>query len=322
MEKLNKTIIHLGANKTGSTTLQRCLFAKSEELLYLGEDCEDYIIHKDTLNSLVSDDDLFFDYQAAKEVFEKKLSGDPTKTSIYSNEDVMASRVPTVCARRLKQLLPDAEILIVLRNQLTAIPSWYANHGAFLKLVPRCHWQRYVPFDDWMNYCIDFINYSPFASFFYHRLLTLYASLFGRDKIHILFYEDFVKNKSAFVRDLCEILDIDSSKALTLLGERRERTRNSERFMRYHKMRNWLFWNRSLSRCIPGGAAMKQQLFRYLESGKPYSGFVSAEWKETIASIYAEDNTKLAEDFDLPLHQYDYPVTLAQQTGEASRGIL
>lgn len=46
-----RAIIHIGANKTGSTTLQRCLFSKTDKLVYLGEDCKDYISYKDILNS-------------------------------------------------------------------------------------------------------------------------------------------------------------------------------------------------------------------------------------------------------------------------------
>jgi hypothetical protein len=64
-----RTVIHIGANKAASTTLQRCLFAESKDLVYLGEDCVSYENYRDTLNSLVSDDNIHFCYESARELF-------------------------------------------------------------------------------------------------------------------------------------------------------------------------------------------------------------------------------------------------------------
>ena len=306
---MSNVIIHLGANKAGSTTLQRCLFAQSPKLAYLGEDCRNSDKYKDILNSLVADDDIYFDFEAAKSIFDQVLKTTPGKTAVYSNEDIMASRVPALCAQRLKKLLPDARIFVVIRNQLTAIPSWYANHGAFLKLVPRRHWKRYVSFDDWMQYCTEFIKYSPLDSFFYYRILNLYADLFGKDRIHILFFEDFVNDKQHFMTELCRILDIDEAQFLELIGNNCERKRFSARILNYYKFRNWFFWNRSVSKYLPFGKILKRFLFSYLGKGKPADGFMSDAWKNRIFELYAEDNTKLAIEYGLPLAKYGYPVS-------------
>lgn len=310
---MSKVIIHLGANKTGSTTLQRCLFAQNSELAYLGEDCLGYDKYMDVLNSMVSDDDIYFNFEAAKNIFDKVLGTSSGKTAIYSNEDIMASRIPVKCAERLHQLLPDAEILVVIRNQLTAIPSWYANHGAFLKLVPRSHWKRHVPFDDWMQYCTEFIKYSPLDSFFYHRILGLYADLFGKDKIKILFFEDFVKDKKRFMTELCDILGINTDHAVELVGNNRERKCFTGRTLNYNKFRNWFFWNRSISNYLPFGKTLKRSLFSYLEKGKPVDGVMSDKWKDRIVELYKEDNTKLAMEYDLPLAEYGYPIEKEQR---------
>ncbi len=68
---MSRTVIHIGANKTGSTTLQRSLFAKSKDLVYLGEDCTGYENYRDTLNSLVLDDEIHFAYKEAKMIFKQ-----------------------------------------------------------------------------------------------------------------------------------------------------------------------------------------------------------------------------------------------------------
>ena len=303
-----RAVIHIGANKTGSTTLQRCIFARSEGLVYLGEDCAGYENYRDILNSLVSDDDFHFDEERTREIFKRFISACGEKTFLYSNEDIMTSRVPSQCARRLHQFLPDAEILVVVRNQLTAIPSFYANHGAYLKMVPRKYWRRYVSFGDWMGYCTEFIKYSPLDSYFYNKILTLYTSLFGREKIHVLLYEDFVNAKVKFIEDLCGILGIDKEEALMHLQERRERRRNTQREFRYHQFRTLFLRGRSLGGRLPFGAGLRRIWRRFLEGGPPADGFVSDAWRNRIVELYREDNMKLAKEYHLPLRELNYPM--------------
>lgn len=304
-ERMSRIVIHIGANKTGSTTLQRNLFAKRPDLVYLGEDCAGYEDYKDILNSIVSDDDFHFCREAARSLFKKFTSSCGEKTFIYSNEDIMRSRVPTQCALRLQEFLPTAEILAVIRNQITAIPSWYANHGAYLKMVPRRYWRRYVPFDDWMNYCTMFLNYSPLDSFFYHKILTLYASLFGKQKIHILLYEDFVNDKEGFIKDLCRILRINEGEASKLIQGKRERKRNTMREFRYHKFRGWFLPGLSFSPYLPG--AVLQKWNNFLKSGAPAGGFMSDYWRDKIIELYKVDNLKLSKEYNLPLKKHGYP---------------
>lgn len=305
---MTRTVIHIGSHKTATTTLQRCLFAKSKDLVYLGEDCASYEKYRDTLNSLVSDDDIHFSYEAAKGLFNNFVSSCGKKTALYSNEDIMTSRVPTQCAHRLKEFLPDAEIILVIRNQLTAIPSMYANHGAYLKMVPRRYWRRYVSFDDWMDYCTTFLKYSALDGFFYHRILDLYASLFGKKKIHILLYEDFVSNKEGFINDLCRILRIEAREASKLLGGKRERRRNTSRELRYHQFRSKFLWGRSISHYFPYGEALSRMWQNFLEKGGSANGFMSDYWRNKIIELYKEDNLKLQQDYHLSLKDYGYPV--------------
>ncbi|MBP7506360.1 MAG: sulfotransferase [Prolixibacteraceae bacterium] len=307
---MSKSVIHIGANKTGSTTLQRYLFSKIDKLIYLGEDCNDYNIYKDILNSLILDDDIHYRYLEAKELFNylNTSAKASEKTFIFSSEDVMSSHVPSLCAKRLHEFLPDADILLIIRNQLTAIPSWYANHGAYLKKVPRRYWRRYVCFDEWMDYCIEFMNYSPLDSFFYHRILGLYEPLFGLHKIHILFYEDFVENKTKFIKNICEILEIREyeKKALSFIEGKRERKRHSMRQLKYNKLCSFL-GGKDIVDLLPT-PSMKKVLRNFLDSGMPADGFVSEKWKKTIEDLYEQDNHKLVEKYKLDLGKYGYPL--------------
>lgn len=218
----------------------------------------------------------------------------------------MSTRVPSLCARRLHELLPDAQILVVIRNQLTSVPSWYANHGAYLKMVPRRYWRRYVSFDDWMNYCFEFIKYSPLDSYFYYRILGLYEKLFGKENIHILFYEDFIRNTKQFIIDLCGILEIDAEEASRLLEGKRERRRNSMREFRYHKFTGYM-GGKDLISYLPG-EKLKQMCRRFLEGGPPAGGFMTDYWQNKIEELYGKDNLMLMKEYNVDLKKYGYPL--------------
>ena len=153
-----------------------------------------------------------------------------------------------------------------------------------------------------------FIKYSPIDGFFYHRILNLYASLFGKENIHVLLYEDFIQDREKFVKDLCTILRIDDREALKRLNGQRARRRNTGRELRYHQFRSSFLRDVAISRYLPGGKQLKRMWLQFLEAGPPADGFMSDHWREKIAELYQEDNSRLAEAFGLPLERYNYPL--------------
>jgi hypothetical protein len=158
-----------------------------------------------------------------------------------------------------------------------------------------------------MRYCTEFIKYSPLDIFFYYRIAELYSSLFGKDKIHILFYEDFVRNEAGFIKALSEILEVDYESACELLADKRERKRNTTRMYTYHKFRSRFLGNRDIGSILPG-KTLKSMWQQFLEGGQPAGGFMSDYWRERIVELYKEDNLQLAKEYNLPLKEYDYPL--------------
>jgi len=305
---MSKYVIHIGANKTGSTTLQRWLFSKFDNINYLGEDCQNYDELKDVLNSLVSDDEIFFDQSKARDLFSKKFLNDDSKVNLFSNEDIMRSRNPSQCAQRLADLMPGAKILMVIRNQLTAIPSWYANHGTYLRNVPSYYWRRYVSFEDWMEYCTQFIERGPLAGFFYKKHADLWARYFGKENVKILLFEDLAHNKEKFIKQVSETLNIDPVKALKIISGKHERKRYTLRMHRFHKI------NSRFLRGVPiGGNCLgdyiEKVLRNYLNRGPKFDNFIQIKWQEKIVDLYKGENSALSHEYDLPLKKIGYPVS-------------
>lgn len=307
---MGKPVIHIGANKTASTTFQRALFRHHSELHYMGEDGEDYASYRGIVNAMVNDDDLHFPENRCRELFQKRLAGSLDKTFLYSNEDVMTSRTPSLCAQRLKSFIPDAKVLLVIRNQNTALPSFYANHGAFLKPAPPSYFRRHVSFDDWMSFQTQpmFIKYGALASYYYNRLLSVYADLFGEENVHVLMFEEFIEDKQSFVGKLCQVLEINAEEAMQLLSGRHERQRMTSRMLTYNRFRSSFFWGVRFSGYLPGGEKLVNAFQRFLESGASAKVDIPNEWREKIVELYGEDNKALAKRYNLPLEKYGYPI--------------
>ena len=269
---------------------------------------------------MIHDDDFYFSGSACREVFDKHRALAKGKSLVYSNADIMASRVPMACAKRLHDYLPDARVLLIVRNQLTAIPSYYANHGAFLKPAPPSHFHRFVSFDDWMSHCTRFMKYSPLSSYFYSEYLRIYSDLFGKDRITVLLFEDFVNDRERFVRELSEVLRVGSKEVGELLSSAHERKRVSMRTLRFQKFRNMFLWGVPLARLIPGGNTLSRGWRRWLESGPKADGFVSEFWKSKIERLYAESNATLLREFDVPIDRYGYPMPVGGRGNATEKG--
>ena len=98
--------------------------------------------------------------------------------------------------------MPDAEILIIIRNQFEALNSWYNFTGHLFKFGPKKVYKQKILFNDWVKYIYDFKDFnttplqlSPIASMNYSEILSIFKKFFPKSKVHILFYEDFLINE-------------------------------------------------------------------------------------------------------------------------------
>ena len=304
-----KHLIHIGANKTASTSLQRRLFSKYPGIRYLGEDCEGYMELKPILDSLVADDDSHFEFEMAKRVFSDRFNaGDEEAICVYSNEDIMTSPLPSVCAARLKNLVPDAQVVMVIRNQLSVWPSWYANHGAYLKNVPRRYWRRHVGLEEWLDFCFSFPRKTPVEAMNYERYFKIFEREFSFSRIHVLVYEDLLADPASYYKQWSSILGIPQQDVLRLMVNHVERRRNTGRRMLYD------LWVSRLS-VIPGFAASQMAMLRllpavtkWLDDGPSAKIALPKIWEQRVSDYYRRSNGNLVKMTGLDLARYGYPL--------------
>ncbi len=305
-----RVFLHIGAPKTASTTLQRSVFAHHPQVHYLGEEGEGWPSREDAaiVEKMIFADDLFYPADACARLFSDQLAVAANRAFIYSNGDIMTSRHPTVCAQRLHALLPDADVIIVLRNQFTALPSYWANHGAFLKPAPPQYFRRFVEFEDWLAWGIAFPHNTPFANFLYAEIIELYASLWGRNRIHLMLFEEFLSDKDAFVRRLARLMGIDEDKAVALAHGTHERRRYSARALAWHRLRTRYFWSLSLPRYMPGRQAVQRTWERFLLAGSPLKIEIPPALRAAVGGVFAPGNAQLVKTWGLNLARHGYPL--------------
>jgi hypothetical protein len=302
-----KEIIHIGFPKTATTTLQAHLFSRHPDLANIGRPFRDRD-HGNLINSLAQADDCDYDEGRMAALIEesRKLPG---TTLIYSDETVAASSIRSIAAKRLHRLFPNAHIVAVVREQLSAWESLYAHHGRKLRGIPEPYRGRHVSFDAFLAYEHKKAGRGLLRTFQYAEILDFYATLFGRDRIHVLTFEEFISDKPAFIARMAEHLGIDAQAANALLEAKHEYKRVSKSTVKWQKIRSRFLWGVPISRFVPGSQHLKKLLLalsppnnRSLEIHWP------EEWRERVAELYRPGNRVLMKKYGLPLDRLGYPL--------------
>lgn len=220
-----KTFLHIGLHKTGTTYLQKQVFPRIPGITYIGRP---YTQDNFVFNTLQYADDTLFDPKcldlemstinryasggAAVLISDENLCGFPFYN--YINREMIA--------RRLARVVPDAEVIVFLRNQFQLIHSlynqyvkinWYSDalDGRFLSapgtgaslqdwlqgdLALRAD-TRYI--QNQAKFNVEHLRYS--------RLLDLYQKYFAR--VHVFLYEDFKDDNVVLLRALSEVLGVE-----------------------------------------------------------------------------------------------------------------
>jgi Sulfotransferase family len=194
-------LVHIGYHKTGSNWLQRHLFRNSRTgFRWLGKTGGDHPVRQ-----LVRALPFHFDAQATRAQFEplvraaesdgllpvvsyERLSGHPFSGG-HDSEQI---------AYRLKDVFPDAQVLVVIREQRSMIVSTYKQ---YVKAGGPCSLPRFLlpPRSRSMR-----VPWFDLAHFEYEHLLRHYRRLFGAERVLTLPYEQFVRDARSFVAAICE----------------------------------------------------------------------------------------------------------------------
>lgn len=201
--KTLKYVIHVGIHKTASTFLQRRFFPAIKGIRF----CEGQRTHKRFMRYLIDTDDLEFSQFTAMELFENdSASVAPAPATLLSDEQLYGSAWDGCALRkricdRLVTLFPEAQIVVVLRNQFDLLQSLYLQ---YVKTGGSAHWR------DFLHAKVHPLIISD-AYFKYGNYIAYLMKLFGNDRVTVLLYEDLKSDPIAYLNRWCDILGVEQN---------------------------------------------------------------------------------------------------------------
>lgn len=210
-------------------------------------------------------------------------------------------------AQRLHAFFPDARVLFTIRHQLDSIRSFYARHGRVLTNVPAPYTDRHVTFANWLDHAYRNWPTSYLGLIDYHRTIEIYEQVFGREHIHILLFEDLKNDQAAFVKQIADVLSVDAPKVQRLLSGKHTHRQESTRLVLYDRFMKRFIPKRLLRPLLPYTTRLRRYTRAFLQGGVPKKITIPSTWVPRLKELYQPGNRALAEKYDLPLAQYDYP---------------
>lgn len=198
---------------------------------------------------------------------------------------------PGKIARRIKDTIPDAKILLVLRNQVDWIRSNYLHRIIDLP-------QRHKTFEDYIS---TRIGKTILFGGLFHDTIKIYYDLFGKENVLVLLLEQFKRDRDETLKKLCQFLGIDFVEFPTNKEKRNKGFDN--------RVGNGI---RKLSRIGIGISGSKTEghfLIRLLSKLKFLDRDVlAAKEKAFIRSFYAASNCHTSELLEIDLGDFGYPL--------------
>ena len=301
------TIIHIGFPKAASTWLQQSLFpaVKNYEI----------VIESVVSEKLLKPGSFVFDPVACGKFF----SAYSNKPLLISDERFLGSfnlgwnngAYTKELAGRLKNVFPEATILLVIRNQADIIASAYAQYikdGGTLSI------QRFLYPPE--NFTFQNILKFSFEQLEYDRIIRYFETLFPK-KVKVFLYEDLQDDPGNFIQKLSADLDFEIDKESITFRSRNPRYSRS--ILRLARITNIFTRNGSINKYylihIPGFHSFSKRFWklcnRAIEMGKPEKSIkiLGKENFKKISAYYTVSNRNLT-DFvnEESLRKYNYPL--------------
>jgi len=344
-----KLFLHLGFPKTATTSIQEKFFDQHEEINCVGAITLErerewkefdgvekrYNSSNGTyfFNDIVATESIFFDSIMSKyeNIFSEYVT--PDKVLVYSLEDFVTNHRNNfdigLIADRLHKIFSrcfDVEVIFTIREQKSILPTYFQTlyTGSFNKFI---------------NEMLEDPEKKVLASLRYDLVAKYYANLFGKEKVHLLLFEELQQDRLKFIEKLSNILrisinydllevNLDSnypmknklksfknvSKDLDLKEFNdinfSKRNKNGEFSVSIQSLLSKLKQN-SWFRDITIKNLLIKKIARYLSLVYiPFISFgLTSEQKIKIDKLYGQGNNNLMDDWDLDLIKFGYPVS-------------
>jgi hypothetical protein len=321
--------LHLGLPKTATKLLQRHLFRHHSHVDYLGKflkatchgpqrlrlEAAAQQVMSQVLEERAFQPDLDHCRALARSHFAKPAPG--RRIMMWSTEDLSqgcAAR-QAARARNLRAVFGSCRVMIVLRHPLKYVESDYFQ-ALKCAHVGRGwgHHKRIGLFDieTRLNRVWAAGEDNDLSRLRYAQTIQVFSEAFGKEAVGVFVFEELAADPKSFIRKVCDFLGIDPQEGWNLCQGRRENDRwTAEQLLRLRKIEDSR-WRREVFRRSP--TRLRCWLLGLSRTGQPSRPGPKAEidipldWRRRIEDLTREGNRWLAEEWDLPLAKYGYPV--------------
>lgn len=202
----SRPIVHIGIHKTATSWFQRHFYPAVKNHRYVART----IVRK----ALLEGSCFAFDAAACRAELGLDESDLP---SILCEEDLSGvlhdgglanGYIAQGIAERIHRAAPDAQIVIFVRSQLTLAASCYQQYvrDGGTALPGRYFFpEEYRHLGHWRPFKVPRFSFTQFE---HDRLIAAYDALFGQENVHVFAYEEFVRNRAAFLARFAERLGL------------------------------------------------------------------------------------------------------------------
>lgn len=306
---MTQVCFHIGLAKAGSTFFRRTLFPLHPELRAHGNSFSfpDPIMER-ALREICSFDQLDFDLDKIRKVLLDKINAHPNSKMVLSYEHLSSSgRVDRqIIAERLKSIVEDAQILIIIRRQQDLIRSIYAEHIKASNLF-----REFRDINLWLDDPLKFCRHitskynHPIRTLNYYDLVCKYIDMFGLKNVCVLLLEQLKVDRVSFITGFCDFMEIDKNEALRLTDIQPTNVSRSVKELIVLNFCSSLGINpQSFPQLVRG--PMKRFVKMLIPISEP-SYALNEKWESEINRVSGVGNAKLSKLLQLPLQEYGYP---------------
>ncbi len=223
----NKDVyIHLGLHKTGTTFFQKIFYPSYPEFNYKHLRAKEVLA--DFNQYILRENELTFNFDKAASLFYQNLSKKETIERIFTLCEEQYSGFPLqdaynrkIIFDRLNTFFPNANYILVLRNQKDFIRSMYAEYlkkGGTASLL------------DFLKRKDSQLN---FARGGYLRYFTYYDYIRNKvpeERIKVLYYEDLKYQPALFYKNLLDFFKLDLKIDLELIKNKKNVSFSNKKF--------------------------------------------------------------------------------------------
>jgi hypothetical protein len=297
-------IVHIGAPKTATSTLQNAFFPRHPGLFFLGKEVDGKRGWKGWRSTELQDlmlalerENLKFQPDLEKiAALVKSISVEAAgRQVVISSEDLcLFSSVDSLAKlRRIQKLfgsLGPIRIVLAVREQLSLWKSIYTTeHRGEMMKVPGTRQNWYPSFDQFLDIHFRYVCGAVLESFRFGSTVKHYEALVGADNVYVYAYDAFLRDPVTQLKALCQFIGIDENdECLRRTAVTHENTHYSARSYAFVKIRSYF---KGVRRLVP--AALKNSFYRWLDGGASFKFEPSAEARRRIKDYYRADNEML-----------------------------